>query len=102
MTVWRSERKRAESEGKWAQAAELHRRRLALIRGDVGNISFIVTICSRRAARRADAPNALSGAAEAKRSGTECSQHGGFYLSGSVGTERRWRISIPCRPASGT
>lgn len=60
-----------ESEGKWAQAAELHRRRLALDPGSVWvDVPTVTRSVAGRAARSGRCANALPGAAEAKRSGT--------------------------------
>ncbi|SUG53330.1 cellulose synthase subunit BcsC [Salmonella enterica subsp. diarizonae] len=90
-----------ESEGEWAQAAELHRRRLALDPGSV----WVTYRLSRDLWQAGSTPRPMRKCALWRsRSQTirNRSMLMGFIFPAAIGTGRRWRISIPCHPASGT
>lgn len=90
-----------ESEGKWAQAADLHRRRLALDPGSVW-VTYRLSRDLWQAGQHAQADAQMRSLAQQKPNDPEQVYAYGLYLSGSDRAWRRWRISIPCRPASGT
>lgn len=90
-----------ESEGKWAQAAELHRRRLALDPGSVW-VTYRLSRDLWQAGQHAQADAQMRSLAQQKPNDPEQVYAYGLYLSGSDRDRARWRISIPYRPASGT
>lgn len=90
-----------ESEGKWAQAAELHRRRLALDPGSVW-VTYRLSRDLWQAGQHAQADAQMRSLGSRSQTIRNRSMLMGFIFPAAIGTGRRWRISIPCRPASGT
>ncbi|MBZ3655940.1 hypothetical protein JS565_16525 [Salmonella enterica subsp. enterica serovar Senftenberg] len=66
----------------------------------MGDVPTVTRSVAGRAARRADAQ--MRSLAQQKPNDPNRSMLMGFIFPAAIGTGRRWRISIPYRPASGT